>query len=90
MPFFFSNWQYTKTCICNEIFTDLNISDALYCCMKHDLCYHKQIKPKVGTVGFGVVASQAAIILAGGEKGMRYAMPNTRVMIHQPQGGSEV
>jgi hypothetical protein len=41
-------------------------------------------------VGFGVVASQAAIILAGGEKGMRYAMPNTRVMIHQPQGGSEV
>uniref|UniRef100_I1PC80 ATP-dependent Clp protease proteolytic subunit n=1 Tax=Oryza glaberrima TaxID=4538 RepID=I1PC80_ORYGL len=47
------------------------------------------IKPKVGTVCFGVVASQAAIILAGGEKGMRYAMPNARVMIHQPQGGSE-
>jgi ATP-dependent Clp protease protease subunit len=54
------------------------------------LVYHNQIKPKVGTVAFGVVASQAAIILAGGEKGMRYAMPNTRVMIHQPQGGSEV
>uniref|UniRef100_K4A3K4 ATP-dependent Clp protease proteolytic subunit n=1 Tax=Setaria italica TaxID=4555 RepID=K4A3K4_SETIT len=51
--------------------------------------YRNQIKPKVGTVAFGVVASQAAIILAGGEKGMRYAMPNTRVMIHQPQGGSE-
>ncbi|EEC75457.1 hypothetical protein OsI_12017 [Oryza sativa Indica Group] len=47
------------------------------------------IKPKVGTVCFGVVASQAAIILAGGEKGMRYAMPNARVMIHQPQGVSE-
>ncbi|KQK21304.1 hypothetical protein BRADI_1g60070v3 [Brachypodium distachyon] len=47
------------------------------------------IAPKVGTVCFGVVASQAAIILAGGEKGMRYAMPNARVMIHQPQGGSE-
>ncbi|KAG2551335.1 ATP-dependent Clp protease proteolytic subunit 6, chloroplastic-like [Panicum virgatum] len=55
---------------------------AIYDCMSW-------IKPKVGTVGFGVVASQAAIILAGGEKGMRYAMPNTRVMIHQPQGGSE-
>ncbi|KAJ1281503.1 hypothetical protein BS78_04G311000 [Paspalum vaginatum] len=55
---------------------------AIYDCMSW-------IKPKVGTVCFGVVASQAAIILAGGEKGMRYAMPNTRVMIHQPQGGSE-
>nr|XP_034583443.1 ATP-dependent Clp protease proteolytic subunit 6, chloroplastic isoform X2 [Setaria viridis] len=55
---------------------------AIYDCMSW-------IKPKVGTVAFGVVASQAAIILAGGEKGMRYAMPNTRVMIHQPQGGSE-
>jgi len=55
---------------------------AIYDCMSW-------IKPKVGTVCFGVVASQAAIILAGGEKGMRYAMPNARVMIHQPQGGSE-
>ncbi|VAI04977.1 unnamed protein product [Triticum turgidum subsp. durum] len=56
---------------------------AIYDCMSW------QISPKVGTVCFGVVASQAAIILAGGEKGMRYAMPNARVMIHQPQGGSE-
>ncbi|XP_062213727.1 ATP-dependent Clp protease proteolytic subunit 6, chloroplastic-like [Phragmites australis] len=55
---------------------------AIYDCMSW-------IKPKVGTVCFGVVASQAALILAGGEKGMRYAMPNARVMIHQPQGGSE-
>ncbi|XP_010546822.1 PREDICTED: ATP-dependent Clp protease proteolytic subunit 6, chloroplastic-like isoform X2 [Tarenaya hassleriana] len=45
------------------------------------------IKPKVGTVAFGVVASQGALLLAGGEKGMRYAMPNTRIMIHQPQTG---
>ncbi|KAL0791507.1 hypothetical protein Bca101_007753 [Brassica carinata] len=45
------------------------------------------IKPKVGTVAFGVAASQGALLLAGGEKGMRYAMPNTRVMIHQPQTG---
>ncbi|CAA0807599.1 ATP-dependent Clp protease proteolytic subunit 6-chloroplastic [Striga hermonthica] len=43
------------------------------------------IKPKVGTVCFGMVASQASLILAGGEKGMRYAMPNARIMIHQPQ-----
>ncbi|KAJ4791633.1 ATP-dependent Clp protease proteolytic subunit [Rhynchospora pubera] len=53
---------------------------AIYDCMKW-------IKPRVGTVGFGSVASQGAILLAGGEKGMRYAMPNTRVMIHQPQTG---
>uniref|UniRef100_A0A803MMJ3 ATP-dependent Clp protease proteolytic subunit n=1 Tax=Chenopodium quinoa TaxID=63459 RepID=A0A803MMJ3_CHEQI len=45
------------------------------------------IKPKVGTVCFGVAASQGALLLAGGEKGMRYAMPNSRVMIHQPQSG---
>lgn len=49
-----------------------------------------QIKPKVGTVCFGVAASQAAIILAGGEKGMRYAMPNARIMLNQPQSGSGV
>ncbi|WVZ04511.1 hypothetical protein V8G54_025317 [Vigna mungo] len=46
-----------------------------------------QIKPKVGTVCFGVAASQGALLLAGGEKGMRYAMPNARIMIHQPQSG---
>ena len=49
-----------------------------------------QIKPKVGTVCFGVAASQGALLLAGGEKGMRYAMPNARVMIHQPQSGCGV
>ncbi|KAL2928546.1 ATP-dependent Clp protease proteolytic subunit 6 chloroplastic [Bienertia sinuspersici] len=45
------------------------------------------IKPKVGTVCFGVAASQGALLLAGGEKGMRFAMPNSRIMIHQPQSG---
>uniref|UniRef100_A0A1J3DNB8 ATP-dependent Clp protease proteolytic subunit n=1 Tax=Noccaea caerulescens TaxID=107243 RepID=A0A1J3DNB8_NOCCA len=53
---------------------------AIYDCMSW-------IKPRVGTVAFGVAASQGALLLAGGEKGMRYAMPNTRVMIHQPQTG---
>ncbi|GAB2267299.1 ATP-dependent Clp protease proteolytic subunit 6, chloroplastic [Dionaea muscipula] len=43
------------------------------------------IKPRVGTVCFGIASSHAALILAGGEKGMRYAMPNARIMIHQPQ-----
>ncbi|CAN1745222.1 ATP-dependent Clp protease proteolytic subunit 6, chloroplastic, partial [Linum perenne] len=53
---------------------------AIYDCMS-------TIKPRVGTVGFGMVASQAAIILAGGEKGMRYSMPNSRVMLQQPHTG---
>lgn len=53
---------------------------AIYDCMSW-------IKPKVGTVAFGVAASQGALLLAGGEKGMRYAMPNARIMIHQPQTG---
>ncbi|XP_047315967.1 ATP-dependent Clp protease proteolytic subunit 6, chloroplastic [Impatiens glandulifera] len=53
---------------------------AIYDCMSW-------IKPKVGTVCFGVAASQGALLLAGGEKGMRYAMPNARIMIHQPQSG---
>ncbi|XP_014491784.1 ATP-dependent Clp protease proteolytic subunit 6, chloroplastic [Vigna radiata var. radiata] len=53
---------------------------AVYDCMSW-------IKPKVGTVCFGVAASQGALLLAGGEKGMRYAMPNARIMIHQPQSG---
>ena len=39
---------------------------------------------------FGVAASQGALLLAGGEKGMRYAMPNARIMVHQPQGGCGV
>lgn len=49
-----------------------------------------QIKPNVGTVCFGVAASQGALLLAGGQKGMRYAMPNARIMIHQPQSGCGV
>ncbi|XP_057964756.1 ATP-dependent Clp protease proteolytic subunit 6, chloroplastic [Malania oleifera] len=53
---------------------------AIYDCMSW-------IKPKVGTICFGVAASQGALLLAGGEKGMRYAMPNARIMIHQPQSG---
>ncbi|KAG6557929.1 hypothetical protein Mapa_000107 [Marchantia paleacea] len=45
------------------------------------------IKPKISTVCFGIAASQGALLLAGGEKGRRFAMPNARIMIHQPQGG---
>jgi ATP-dependent Clp protease protease subunit len=45
------------------------------------------IKPKVSTVCIGQACSMGAFLLAGGEKGMRHCLPNSRVMIHQPLGG---
>ncbi len=46
------------------------------------------IKPDVATVCVGIAASGAAILLAGGTKGKRFALPNAEVMIHQPWGGA--
>ncbi|WP_051560392.1 ATP-dependent Clp endopeptidase proteolytic subunit ClpP [Marinobacterium jannaschii] len=45
------------------------------------------IKPDVSTMVLGQAASMGAFLLAGGAKGKRYALPNSRVMIHQPLGG---
>lgn len=45
------------------------------------------IKPRIITICMGLAASMAVPILAGGTKGMRFALPNTRIMIHQPSGG---
>lgn len=45
------------------------------------------IKPNVNTVCMGMAASMGAFLLAGGEKGKRYALPNAKIMIHQPLGG---
>jgi len=47
------------------------------------------IKPQVATVAVGSAASAAAVILASGEKGKRFALPNAEVMIHQPLGGAQ-
>ncbi len=47
------------------------------------------IRPQVATVCMGVAASMAALLLAAGTKGKRFALPNSRVMIHQPHGGAE-
>ena len=47
------------------------------------------IKPDVATVCVGIAASGAAVILAGGAKGKRHALPNAEVMIHQPWGGAQ-
>ena len=47
----------------------------------------RYIKPPVCTVCMGKAASMGAIILAAGEKGRRYALPHSRILIHQPLGG---
>jgi len=47
------------------------------------------IKPNVSTICVGMAASMGAILLAGGAKGKRFALPNSEIMIHQPLGGIE-
>ncbi len=47
------------------------------------------IRPDVSTVCIGQAASMGAVVLAGGEKEKRHALPHSRVMIHQPMGGSQ-
>jgi ATP-dependent Clp protease, protease subunit len=47
------------------------------------------IKPNVSTIVVGQAASMGALLLAAGAKGKRFALPNARVMIHQPMGGAE-
>ena len=49
----------------------------------------KYIKPSVATICMGQASSMAAVLLAGGAPGKRSALPNSRVMIHQPLGGAE-
>ena len=45
------------------------------------------IRPKVSTLCLGQAASMGSLLLTAGEPGMRYALPNARIMIHQPSGG---
>ena len=47
------------------------------------------IKPDVATICVGMAASGAALILAGGEKGKRYSLPNAEILLHQVMGGAE-
>ncbi len=47
------------------------------------------IRPDVATICIGMAASMGAILLAGGAKGKRSALPNSRIMIHQPWGGTQ-
>jgi len=45
------------------------------------------IKPKVSTVCIGQAASMGSLLLSAGEPGMRFSLPNSRIMVHQPSGG---
>ncbi|MEI6499276.1 MAG: ATP-dependent Clp endopeptidase proteolytic subunit ClpP [bacterium] len=47
------------------------------------------VKPNISTICVGMAASMAAFLLAGGEKGKRFSLPNSRILIHQPMGGTE-
>ncbi len=47
------------------------------------------LRPPVATMCVGQAASAAAVLLAAGEPGMRFALPNARVLIHQPHGGAQ-
>ncbi|SDD10196.1 ATP-dependent Clp protease proteolytic subunit [Ruegeria marina] len=45
------------------------------------------IRPKCSTLVIGQAASMGSVLLAGGEKGLRFSLPNSRIMVHQPSGG---
>ena len=47
------------------------------------------IRPEISTVCIGQAASMGSLLLTAGEKGMRFSLPNSRVMVHQPSGGYE-
>ena len=47
------------------------------------------IKSPVSTIGMGLVASMGSVLLAAGEKGKRFVLPNTEIMIHQPSSGTQ-
>ena len=49
----------------------------------------QQISPDIVTICFGVAESMGAFLLSGGTKGKRLALPNSRIMIHQPLGGAQ-
>jgi len=47
------------------------------------------VKPAISTICIGQAASMGAVLLAGGDKGKRYALPHARILIHQPLGGAQ-
>src|SRR5476649_543162 len=64
---------YSRLLKDNVIFLGLAIYDTM-----------QYVKPDIATICIGQAASMAAVLLAAGKKGKRYALPNSRVLIHQP------
>lgn len=49
----------------------------------------RYVKPSISTICVGLAASFGAVLLTAGEKGKRFALPNSRIMLHQPMGGAQ-
>jgi ATP-dependent Clp protease, protease subunit len=49
----------------------------------------RYVKPAISTICVGLAASFGAVLLSAGEKGKRFALPNSRIMLHQPLGGAQ-
>jgi ATP-dependent Clp protease protease subunit len=49
----------------------------------------RHVRPEVSTICVGLAASMGAFLLASGQQGKRYSLPNSRIMIHQPLGGAQ-
>ncbi|MDW7728480.1 MAG: ATP-dependent Clp endopeptidase proteolytic subunit ClpP [Bacillota bacterium] len=49
----------------------------------------RYVKPSISTICVGLAASFGAVLLSAGEKGKRFALPNSRIMLHQPMGGTQ-
>ena len=68
--------------IANLIVAQLLLLEAIYDAMQY-------VKPDVQTICFGIAMSMGALLLAGGAEGKRMALPNAKILIHQPSGGFE-
>ena len=82
--FFFSSTKTPKRHLSVYQFSRGSVTATL---AMYDTIRH--IKPDVSTICVGMAASGAAVILAAGAKGKRFALPNSEVMIHQVMGGAE-
>ena len=81
------------------IYDTMQVPHALHlvqCCfvMKHKtqhlLCAMQYIRSPIATLCIGQAASMASLLLCAGEHGERRSLPNSRIMLHQPSGGSQV
>jgi ATP-dependent Clp protease protease subunit len=73
----------------SDIFVYVNSGGGSVTAMNAIVDTMNYLRAPVSTVALGIAASAAAVLLAAGSKGRRMALPNARIMIHQPRGGAE-